>query len=230
MLLILSLLSISVVILLLAERIIEQSANIKGGRVSYLSAGCKLIASSLFVFYFYNEAIGVNLQLQLSSFDVLIFTAFVLSLIGDGLLIPKSRSYYFLAGIGAFALAHIAFSSAFLLLRPDTIIVIVSLLSASVAGIFIYIWLKPYLKNKYRLVVPAYLLIIALMVVTGVSGGLSNNNYWLASGSVLFALSDIFVARNRFIVSSFINRLIGLPLYYIAQMMIAYGAITLIQA
>jgi hypothetical protein len=39
-----------------------------------------------------------------------------------------------------------------------------------------------------------------------------------------FYLSDIFVARQRFVQHSFLNRLIGLPLYYLGQFQIAYTA------
>jgi len=76
--------------------------------------------------------------------------------------------------------------------------------------------------------VPGYLIIILVMVILGTSVGIANQQYWLTLGSLLFAISDIFVARNRFIKAGFINRLIGLPLYYVAQIMIAYGAIEVI--
>ncbi|KAL0489092.1 lysoplasmalogenase [Acrasis kona] len=40
-------------------------------------------------------------------------------------------------------------------------------------------------------------------------------------GSIMFYLSDLCVARQAFIQKSFYNKLIGLPLYYFAQMIIA---------
>jgi hypothetical protein len=40
-------------------------------------------------------------------------------------------------------------------------------------------------------------------------------------GSVLFYLSDLFVARQKFVVSEFVNILLGLPLYFLAQILIA---------
>jgi hypothetical protein len=36
-----------------------------------------------------------------------------------------------------------------------------------------------------------------------------------------FLLSDLFVARQRFVYQTFVNRLIGLPLYYQGQFQIA---------
>jgi hypothetical protein len=34
-------------------------------------------------------------------------------------------------------------------------------------------------------------------------------------------VSDLFVARDRFVQPGFVNRLLGLPLYYAAQAMLA---------
>jgi uncharacterized membrane protein YhhN len=42
-------------------------------------------------------------------------------------------------------------------------------------------------------------------------------------GAVCFYLSDLFVARDRFIVHRFINRLVGLPLYYCGQFLLAFS-------
>jgi uncharacterized membrane protein YhhN len=43
----------------------------------------------------------------------------------------------------------------------------------------------------------------------------------LLIGAVMFAVSDIFVARDRFVSPSVANRLWGLPLYYAAQLIFA---------
>jgi hypothetical protein len=44
-------------------------------------------------------------------------------------------------------------------------------------------------------------------------------------GAVLFFVSDLFVARNRFVAPGLANRLLGLPAYYGGQVLIAWGAI-----
>jgi hypothetical protein len=46
--------------------------------------------------------------------------------------------------------------------------------------------------------------------------------FLVLNGAFSFYLSDIFVARQRFVQASFWNRLIGLPLYYLGQFQIAY--------
>jgi uncharacterized membrane protein YhhN len=46
----------------------------------------------------------------------------------------------------------------------------------------------------------------------------------LLRAAVLFYLSDITVARDRFVTGPrFLNRLVGLPLYYSAQFLFAFS-------
>ena len=48
--------------------------------------------------------------------------------------------------------------------------------------------------------------------------------HWLAAlGAVAFAAADISVARDRFVVSAFLNRAWGLPVYYSAQLLLAWS-------
>ena len=42
-------------------------------------------------------------------------------------------------------------------------------------------------------------------------------------GAVMFTASDIAVVRDRFVAPGFVNRLWGLPLYYAAQLIIAWS-------
>jgi len=42
-------------------------------------------------------------------------------------------------------------------------------------------------------------------------------------GAILFYLSDLFVARHRFMKQEFVNRLLGLPLYYSGQFLLAFS-------
>jgi uncharacterized membrane protein YhhN len=220
----LSVLGLLVISLLVSEKIACNKSNSHYKQLTKVSAATKMLASSLMVYFFYANIPIFSIP-RLETFSYLIQTALLFSLLGDALLIPKSKSMYFLTGIASFALAHIAFSLAFLELTLDITILAISTVISLFAASYIYSWLMPHLKGHYRLVVPGYLAIILVMVILGSSVGISNQNYWLASGSLLFAISDIFVARNRFVQTEFYNRLIGLPLYYAAQIMIAYGSI-----
>jgi len=46
---------------------------------------------------------------------------------------------------------------------------------------------------------------------------------FVLGGAFLFYLSDLFVARNQFVKPDFINRLFGLPLYYLGQFFLAFS-------
>ncbi len=210
-----------VTILLITEKKLAQQNSASTIRfVSYLPAITKILASSLLVIFFYfNSTI-------LSTFSLLFFCAVVFSFAGDLLLIAKSRSEYFLVGITAFGLAHISYSFAFFQLTLDWYLLAFIAPIGLTTAILTFIWLKPYLKNHYKKMVPSYLTLISIMLILGLTVGFSLQNYWFAAGSLLFAISDIFVARNRFIKAEFNNRLIGLPLYYLGQMMLIYAAIT----
>jgi hypothetical protein len=41
------------------------------------------------------------------------------------------------------------------------------------------------------------------------------------AGALLFYLSDLLVARDRFVRPGIVNRVVGLPLYYAAQLLLA---------
>ena len=42
-------------------------------------------------------------------------------------------------------------------------------------------------------------------------------------GAIVFAASDVAVARDRFVARSFVNRAWGLPAYYAAQLVLAWS-------
>jgi len=74
----------------------------------------------------------------------------------------------------------------------------------------------------------AYIVVITVMVI-GAASLLENESrdfsgrILVFSGALLFYVSDIYVARQQFVVSRYVNRLVGLPLYYLAQFMIAFS-------
>ena len=81
-------------------------------------------------------------------------------------------------------------------------------------------WLWPGLPRPLRLPVIAYVIAIAVMVVTA-AGTVADRGPGLLAAAAVFAASDVFVARERFVHSTVANRLLGLPLYYGAQLVLA---------
>ena len=45
-------------------------------------------------------------------------------------------------------------------------------------------------------------------------------------GALAFAASDLSVARDRFVASSLVNKAWGLPVYYVAQLLLAWSVAT----
>ena len=91
-------------------------------------------------------------------------------------------------------------------------------------GSAVITWLKP-VVGRMLAPVYAYAAVIMLMLI----GGLNALNHvddrllcWsVVAGACLFVVSDLFVARQRFVRPGRINPMIGLPLYYISQFILA---------
>lgn len=133
----------------------------------------------------------------------------------------------FVAGLVSFLMGHVMYVVAFaqisplqLWLSPETILVVI-------VSTGVFLWLRPHL-GRMTGPVAAYVLIISLMLIGALgvfrAGGLRAEGQWLVLiGAGLFYVSDLFVARQRFVTESFLNRAMGLPLYYAGQFMIAFS-------
>jgi len=152
-----------------------------------------------------------------SAYGIWVLAALVLCLAGDVLLIPAAKGA-FLAGMGAFALGHAAYIGAFLTGAPAP----GTPFYLGAAGMIVFAavsirWLWPHLGD-FRGPVAGYTAIISVMVAASF---LAPSGTIAVIGAAIFAISDLTVARDRFIKSEFINRQIGLPLYYGAQLLLA---------
>jgi uncharacterized membrane protein YhhN len=146
---------------------------------------------------------------------------------GDVFLIFFSSKRLFTAGLVSFLVGHVLYSIAFFTAAsPGSLALVVAVLCPVMSG-SVFIWLRSRL-GTLLLPVAAYVSVITVMVIGAAS--LAGNELLgpagrtLAfSGALLFYVSDIFVARHRFVKKEFLNRLAGLPLYYAGQFMIAYS-------
>ena len=173
----------------------------------------KPIASTLFV------VTALLAGALATTYGQLILLGLLFSWLGDVFLIPKQRRF-FLAGLASFLLAHLAYSGAFLLQPLALQPLAFAAIAMAVVAIIILRWLWPHLTKGFRPAVVSYLVAISLMVVLA-SGTMPASGMQLLIGAVMFAVSDIFVARERLVSPSVANRLWGLPLYYAAQLIFA---------
>lgn len=154
----------------------------------------------------------------------LVLLALVFCWFGDVLLIPKGADAAFKAGLVSFLLGHLVFVVAFLWRGVDAISVVAAALGAAVAVALALRWLRPHVSPSFRIPVHAYVLVISLMVVASIGAAGAGAGVLLAVGALLFYVSDLAVARERFVAKSFLNKAWGLPLYYGATLVLASTA------
>ncbi len=161
------------------------------------------------------------------SYSGLIRVGLLFCLAGDVFLIFSSSRRLFLAGVASFLIAHILYVAAFSTVsQPGVVTWIVSACAVALSGAF-FLWLRPHLGTMLFPIL-AYIVVITAMVVSAASlwESPSRDLFGRAlafAGALFFYCSDLFVARQRFVVKNHVNRLVGLPLYYSAQFMIAFS-------
>jgi uncharacterized membrane protein YhhN len=175
----------------------------------------KITASSAFVL------IALALADASSLFSNLMLVGFGFSFLGDIFLIKSNESTFFKIGIISFAFAHIAFIVAFLTIGSTGLVFFITTILTMFLIMMSVKWLKNALNSEFKVLVLVYICIIAYM--TSLSGYAWEGSYrnGILPGAFLFAVSDLFVAREKFIKSDFKNKMVGLPLYYLAQIFLA---------
>jgi uncharacterized membrane protein YhhN len=173
----------------------------------------KPLASACFVI------ISIDSGALRSTHGWIVLAGLVFSWFGDVFLISKERRFFF-AGLLSFLLAHFAFIVAFFFRGVEFSYFFGVLPGLLVAAALVYRWIEPKLDGLDKPVV-LYMTIISTMVAAAVGNLHNMAGPGLAAGAFLFFLSDVCVARERFVESAFINKAIGLPAYYAGQVLIA---------
>lgn len=149
--------------------------------------------------------------------------------IGDVLLALRGSRLAFLFGIVAFLFGHLGYVMVFRLRGTDPQAIWISLGVLAVIGLGVWRWLAPHLSPRpgprggpgvgpgMRGAVVAYIAVISLMVAFAVGTFALRPSAVPLIGATMFWVSDLTVARQRFVRPSFWNRAVGLPLYYAAQ-------------
>ena len=156
-------------------------------------------------------------------YTVGILVGLILSLGGDvALMFPSGRA--FLTGLALFLLAHVAYAVTFTVYNGFHVGDLVSASVLLALAIAVYLYLHPGLGEMQGPVV-GYIVIICLMVNRATSAffgtTFTQTQAWLvAGGSVLFWLSDLILAVNRF-RRPFKYHRFNLALYYGGQLLIA---------
>ena len=159
-------------------------------------------------------------------YQLYMIVGLVLGLVGDIALLGKSQGA-FLVGLTAFLLGHIAYIVGFAQLAPPSTWLDVRALIPLVVGGTALRMLWPRL-GEMRVPVIAYVIAIVTMMAAALAAGRVtaipyDNRVLLVAGAALFFVSDLAVARDKFVGASFVNRAWGLPAYYAGQLLIAWS-------
>jgi uncharacterized membrane protein YhhN len=147
---------------------------------------------------------------------------FGLSAVGDLCLLAR-KPPVFLAGLLTFLVAHIAYTIAFLQLGLEGWVIGAGLVGSGAVGVVVWRWLEQHVSGHMRAAVAVYIVAIATMLGCAIFAGHGSGSGWLVAGAACFVVSDISVARDRFVKRGRINLMWGPPLYFGAQWMFILG-------
>jgi len=160
------------------------------------------------------------------SFYHFLLVGLIFCLGGDVFLaLPQKRM--FLLGLISFLIGHLLYVIAFFSAAEIGQWTWIGTLVAMVISGWVYLWLRPHLGAMNGPVL-LYIIVITAMLsgawsILGDSSLTLTGRLMIFGGAVLFYFSDIFVARDRFLKNSFLNRLVGLPMYYAGQFLLAFS-------
>jgi uncharacterized membrane protein YhhN len=160
-------------------------------------------------------------------FFTFLLLGLIFCLFGDFFLaLPREKM--FLLGLISFLLGHVLYIIAFFSAGSIESLSWTGVIVVLVAGCSIFFWLKPHL-GPMKIPVLLYIIVISVMFCGAMSlFGNKELEIWgrvfVIVGAAFFYISDIFVAKDRFLKKNFVNRLLGLPLYYLGQFLLAFSA------
>jgi uncharacterized membrane protein YhhN len=201
-----------------------------------LRIGAKLVASLAFV-VLGTEAFGLDPRFRdqdaAPMFARWIFVGLVFGALGDAALLGHGKRW-FLAGLVAFLIGHIAYVVAVACVEPPAHWLghagPLAALPVIVGGTaLVLLWPK---LGSMTLPVMVYVITIITMVVGAIAIARGDqldepHRYLFVAGASLFFVSDLAVARDRFVARTFANKAWGLPAYYGGQLLIAWSLVGL---
>lgn len=180
---------------------------------------CKPLASAGFI------ALAVSVGAVESTHGRIMLVALALSFVGDACLLVRGSRRMFLAGLGAFLVAHVMYLVAFLLLDPNWLYAGIAMVALVVTAGAAARWLEPYLVGSpMRTPVQLYIAVVTCMVGAAAGAVAGQGHPLIIAGALGFYISDLAVAREAFVAESYYNKLWGLPLYYAGQLCLAWTA------
>ena len=155
-------------------------------------------------------------------FGQIILAGLIACAIGDVLLLSRESPLKFKLGMAAFAIGHLLYTYAFIRhfdFQMGGIQYGLAILPI-LAGLGYFLWIKNKLPSDFKVPVAVYSVIIIAMVITSMGVPI----WMIPVAAILFAISDMFVAKDRFVDDTPKNALAITPLYFGAQALFALAA------
>ncbi|MGD9494749.1 MAG: lysoplasmalogenase [Armatimonadota bacterium] len=127
----------------------------------------------------------------------------------------------FLGSVVAFGAAHLLFIGAFTSLGISARRALAATVPVLLVGVAIGWWLLPHVGAGERGFIVAYMLVISAMVTCAWGMEPGPGRAMLIAAATLFYVSDVFVARWRFVAPGPENALVCYPLYYASCLLVA---------
>jgi uncharacterized membrane protein YhhN len=169
-------------------------------------------------------AVALSIDAASASVRAAVVVALVLSLVGDVLLMLPGE-HWFVFGLGAFLVAHLAYVVAFWLdgVAPGALAVGVMVVAVAVATVGRRILGAVRRGPERELVGPVagYIAVISVMVASAIGTRLA----LVVAGAVLFYVSDALIAWTRFIRDHRRGRLAVMITYHLAQVLLVLSLV-----
>lgn len=170
-----------------------------------------------------------------SFFSTTIQFGLFFSWIGDiALMYDEKIAILFVVGLGAFLIAHLGYAAAFMRNIKDSNSrfnvsksALMALPFITITGCF-FLYMKDGLPADLFIPVLAYTIVISLMGIIAAArhGHVDSKSFnYILIGAILFILSDMVIAINKFIIDFDYDAILNMALYLTGQFMIAVGAI-----
>lgn len=162
-------------------------------------------------------------------FRNLILSGLLFSLLGDILLIFEGAAF-FMAGLGAFLIAHVFYTIAFFKNHQSEGNIRAVFLPMILAVAFSAYYFSLLKENLGDMLIPVvcYISIITIMLVSAIYrwDRVVKKSFWpILTGAALFVVSDSLLAWNKFMEPLEFSHLMVMSTYGLAQLLIALGAV-----
>lgn len=204
----------SLIVLVIVLAVASATATARGALKA--AGGLKMTAATGYL------ALAVAAGAPETAYGRTLLVALLMCWLGDLFLVVPGRGRAFVGGLASFLVGHLVFAWAFHVRGLDYLWMSAGALGAGTVGLGVARWLAAHdVPDRLRSPVGLYIAGIAVMVAAAVGTHGAESSWVIPVGAVAFMASDVLVARERFVVSSPKNVILGLPLYFTAQVLLA---------